>query len=138
MTSQLIGLSLSDHLFSPIKAEVECCKACNNFGYWVTDCSTTKILSWSITSQYQCPTGDLTTKRGSYPAAEVQSVYSSAPSWQGGDQNKCRFQNKGCISSIQLSYISIHRPTCGCSDTKYHPSEGRIVNITLSGIKSRL
>ena len=42
MTSRLIGPGL----FSPVKAEVECCESCDLFRCRVTDCSATRIPSW--------------------------------------------------------------------------------------------
>ena len=59
MTSQLIGLGLSDHPSSLVRAKVECCKSHDLFGCQIKDCSATRIPSLSITGHHSQPTGSL-------------------------------------------------------------------------------
>ena len=74
MTSRSNGLGFSDHLSSPVKAKVECCKLCDLFGCWVIDCSATRTLSSSITGCHPWPTGSLI-----WCACVGGSGYSTAP-----------------------------------------------------------
>ena len=75
LTSWLIGLGLSNHPSSPVKAKVECCKSHGQ----VSNCTATRIPSSSITGCHPWPTGSLVGGRGVYPSAEVQLAYSTAP-----------------------------------------------------------
>ena len=59
MTSRLIGLGLSDHPSSPVRAKVECCKSHDLFGCQIKDCSATRTPSLSITGHYPRLTGSL-------------------------------------------------------------------------------
>ena len=59
MTSWLIGLGLSDHPSSPVRAKVECSESDKIFSCQVIDCSATRILFSSITGCHSQPTGSL-------------------------------------------------------------------------------
>ena len=78
MISWLRGLDPSDHLSSPVKVKMKCCKSYDHFGWYVTDCSATRLPSWNLKGHYSWPTGGLVWV-GSYLSTAVQSVYSTAP-----------------------------------------------------------
>ena len=52
MTSRLFGSNLSNLTSSPVRVEMEYCGSPNYCSYWVTDSSTTRKLSSSITGRH--------------------------------------------------------------------------------------
>ena len=76
MTCRLIRLDLFDHLSSPVRAKMKCCKSHDLFSCQIKDCSATRIPFLSITGCHPWPTGSLIVF---YSSAEVQSAYSTAP-----------------------------------------------------------
>ena len=59
MISRLIESGLSNRPYSPVRANVGRCKSQDRFGYWVVDCSGTRISSSSITGHHPQATGSL-------------------------------------------------------------------------------
>ena len=79
MPRQLIRSGFSDRSSNPIRADVECCKSRYHFVYWVMDCSSSRILSSSITGGRPGPTGGLVGSGVSYLFAKMQVAYSASP-----------------------------------------------------------
>ena len=64
LTRGMIGLVSFDLSSNSVRAKGECYKSRDHFGCRVTDCSTSRISSWSITGAHPQPIGNLVDEEG--------------------------------------------------------------------------